>query len=260
MRKEGSQMKANCEQLLDYFNGILSNEEREQFEAHLLSCEECREELKELEELTGDLPYLSIPEEPPAGMKERVLASVFESDMVESNDTANESLSVEQKNNVTDLQTERKSKQKKWVAPALAAALFLSLAGNVYTFVNEGEDETTQPEEISSLIKAVQLQPSEAEASAGSAALMNEDGKMNLVVEVNDVAETEGDQVYQVWLLEDDKPYRAGFFTPNQEGKGEVAYQVEYEGDHNWDAVAITLEPDSKSETPKGKIVLSSGL
>jgi len=66
--------------------------------------------------------------------------------------------------------------------------------------------------------------------------------------------------VYQVWLLEDDKPYRAGFFTPNQEGKGEVAYQVEYEGDHNWEAVAITLEPDSKSETPKGKIVLSSGL
>ena len=83
---------------------------------------------------------------------------------------------------------------------------------------------------------------------------------MNLVVQVNDVEKTEGDQVYQVWLLEGDKPFRAGYFTPNQDGKGEVAYEVEYEGEHDWDAVAITLEPDHTSETPKGKIVLSSGL
>ncbi len=260
MRKEGSQMKVNCEQLLDYFNGTLSNEEKERFEAHLVSCEECREELKELEELTGDLPYLSIPEEPPAGMKERVLASVFESDTGTKSHTTNEKPKVEQTNNVATLQTDRKMKQPKWIAPALAAALFLSLTGNVYNFVSEGDGETSQPEDISSLVKAVQLQPSEAEASAGSAALMSEDGKMNLVVQVNDVAETEGDQVYQVWLLEGDKPYRAGYFTPNQEGKGEVAYEVEYEGDHDWDAVAITLEPDHTSETPKGKIVLSSGL
>ncbi|MCA0170938.1 anti-sigma factor [Bacillus sp. RAR_GA_16] len=253
-------MKVNCEQLLDYFNGTLSNEEKERFEAHLVSCEECREELKELEELTGDLPYLSIPEEPPAGMKERVLASVFESDTDTPSHSTNEESTVEHTKNVTTLKTERKLKQRKWIAPALAAALFLSLTGNVYNLVTEGDGETAQPEEISSLIKAVQLQPSEAEASGGSAALMSEDGKMNLVVQVNDVEKTEGDQVYQVWLLEGDKPYRAGYFTPNQDGKGEVAYEVEYEGEHDWDAVAITLEPDHTSETPKGKIVLSSGL
>ena len=252
-------MKANCEQLLDYFNGTMTAEEKERFEAHLESCEECREELKELEELTGDLPYLSIPEKPPAGMKERILASVFESDSEETIKDHTVDEDIVKATNVSDFQSEKKARQGKWVAPTLAAALFLSLAGNVYTYVNEDEgiNETSQ---ISSLIKAVQLQPSEAEASAGSAALMNEDGTMNLVVQVNDVAEVKGDQVYQVWLLEGDKPYRAGSFVPNQDGKGEVAYEVNYDGEHNWDAVAITLEPDSTSETPKGKVVLSSGL
>ncbi|MDO6655265.1 anti-sigma factor [Anaerobacillus sp. 1_MG-2023] len=253
-------MKANCEQLLDYFNETLSEEEKERFETHLLSCEECREELKELDELTGDLPYLSIPEEPPAGMKDRVLTSVFESEAEEVDNNEVENLEEKQSNTVIDLQTERKSRQRKWVAPALAAALFLSLGGNLYTYINESDGEIDNSEQISSLIKAVQLQPTEAEASAGSAALMNEDGKMNLVVEVNDVSGVEGDQVYQVWLLEGEKPYRAGSFVPNQEGKGEVAYQVDYEGEHDWDAVAITLEPDNTSETPKGKIILSSGL
>lgn len=251
-------MKATCEQLLDYFNRTVTEDEKVQFEAHLESCEECREELKELEELTGDLPYLSIPEEPPAGMKERVLASVFEDDREETNMNHTEKNDSAKQNKVTDLQSERRSRQRKWVAPALAAALFLSLAGNVYNYMNESNPEQT--EEIASLIKAVQLQPSEAEASGGSAALMNENGQMNLVVQVNDVADVDGDQVYQVWLLEGDTPYRAGSFTPNQQGNGEVMYQVDYEGDHKWDAVAITLEPDDTSETPKGKVVLSSGL
>ncbi|MGB8002499.1 MAG: anti-sigma factor [Anaerobacillus sp.] len=257
-------MKANCEQLLDYFNGTLTEEEKERFEAHLVSCEECREELKELEELTGDLPYISAPEEPPAGMKERVLASVFESDSEETTKDHivdhNEIQDYVKANNVADFHSEKKARQGKWVAPTLAAALFLSLAGNVYTYVNEDNGVSNETAQISSLIKAVQLQPSEAEASAGSAALMNEDGTMNLVVQVNDVTEVKGDQVYQVWLLEGDEPYRAGSFVPNEKGKGEVAYEVDYEGEHNWDAVAITLEPDNKSETPKGKVVLSSGL
>ncbi|TKD69953.1 anti-sigma factor [Pseudalkalibacillus hwajinpoensis] len=251
-------MKANCEQLLDYFNGTLTEDDKVQFEAHLESCEECREELKELEELTGDLPYLSIPEEPPAGMKERVLASVFENDSEETNLNLTEENDSAKLNKTTDFKSERKSRQRKWVAPALAAALFLSLAGNVYNYMNESNPGQT--EEIASLIKAVQLQPSEAEKSGGSAALMNENGQMNLVVQVNDVADVEGDQVYQVWLLEGDTPYRAGSFTPNQQGNGEVTYQVEYDGEHKWDAVAITLEPDNTSETPKGKVVLSSGL
>ncbi|MBN8208105.1 anti-sigma factor [Bacillus sp. NTK071] len=251
-------MKANCEQLLDYFNGTLAEAEKVQFEAHLESCEECREELKELEELTGDLPYLSIPEEPATGMKDRILSSVFEHDSDDTKLDLTEDHDSAKQNNVTDLKSERKTGQRKWVAPALAAALFLSLAGNVYNYMNESNPEQTA--EIASLIKAVQLQPSETEASRGSAALMNEDGQMNLIVQVNDVADVDGDQVYQVWLLEGDTPYRAGSFKPNQQGSGEVTYQVDYDGEHKWDAVAITLEPDDTSQTPKGKVVLSSGL
>lgn len=249
-------MKINCDQLLDYFNGTLTDDEKKEFEAHLESCSDCREELQELEELTSDLPYLSTPEEPPSEMRERVLTNVFDS---ESDEDSNELESKHDNNNVTDIGSIKTSKSRKWLAPALAAALFLSLAGNAYTYLSE-EGTSTETEDISSLLKAVQLEPSANFSSQGAAALVSDNGKMNLVVQANDLEDVQEGQVYQVWLLEGDKPYRAGSFVPGENGKGAVSYEINYEGDHDWDAVAITLEPDAKSKTPQGEVIMSSGL
>ncbi|WP_270179162.1 anti-sigma factor domain-containing protein [Alkalihalobacillus sp. CinArs1] len=245
-------MKNNCDQLLDYFNGTLTDEEKKTFEAHLESCSDCREELQELEDLTSDLPYLSTPEEPPSGMKERVLQNVFESasDDVEEVDTE------ETRSNVTHMNETKRS--PKWLAPALAAALFLSLAGNAYTYITD--EGATSETEVSSLLKAVQLEPSGASTSKGAAALVSDNGKTNLVVQADDLEGVEEDQVYQVWLLEGEKPYRAGSFVPGENGKGAVSFEINYEGDHDWTTVAITLEPNAKSKTPKGEIVMSSDL
>ncbi|WP_377888659.1 anti-sigma factor domain-containing protein [Alkalihalobacillus sp. R86527] len=250
-------MKSNCDQLLDYFNGTLTEAEKKMFETHLESCSDCREELQELEDLTSDLPYLSTPEEPPSGMKERVLQNVFEDESeIESKDQV---VSHDNKSNTTDMDRFKTKRSPKWIAPALAAALFLSLAGNAYTYISN-EGATTETEEVSSLLKAVQLAPSEGTASNGAAALVSDNGKMNLVVQADDLEGVQDDQVYQVWLLEGEKPFRAGSFVPGENGQGAVSYEINYEGDHDWTAVAITLEPNAKSKTPKGEVVMSSGL
>ncbi|MFY7869574.1 MAG: anti-sigma factor family protein, partial [Exiguobacterium sp.] len=57
-----------CDQLIDYFNQHLTEEERMKFEQHLATCKDCQEELEQLEALVGGVAFLSTPTEPPRGM------------------------------------------------------------------------------------------------------------------------------------------------------------------------------------------------
>jgi len=73
----GSFMSNHCDHLIDYFNGQLSDEEKRSFEEHLTTCGDCREELRELQELTDDLGFSAEPIEPPSALKQQVLEAAF---------------------------------------------------------------------------------------------------------------------------------------------------------------------------------------
>ncbi|PAF29351.1 zf-HC2 domain-containing protein, partial [Paenibacillus sp. 7516] len=60
-----------------YVLGGLEAEEVEAFEAHMATCEACRQEVKELQEVTGFLPLTAEPVAPPPGMRARVLGNVL---------------------------------------------------------------------------------------------------------------------------------------------------------------------------------------
>lgn len=60
-----------------YVLGGLEAEEVEAFEAHMATCEACRQEVKELQEVTGFLPLAAEPVAPPPGMRARVLGNVL---------------------------------------------------------------------------------------------------------------------------------------------------------------------------------------
>lgn len=60
-----------------YVLGGLEAEEVEAFEAHLKDCDVCRQEVKELQEVTGFLPLAAEPVAPPPGMRARVLGNVL---------------------------------------------------------------------------------------------------------------------------------------------------------------------------------------
>jgi hypothetical protein len=245
-----------CDQLLDYFNRTLEEQEEMQFEEHLASCTSCQEELQELTALTEDLPYLSIPVNPPTGMKDRILINVFNEEEVVSTTNTEESDAI-------PLPFARKSKHKKasWSVIALAAALLLSLVGNIYSFTGANQaSEKPLDTSLDKLVKEVELQSTTGEDFFGTASLVEKDGVLNVVVKANGLSTVEGEQVYQVWLLEDGQPYRAGSFVPTEDGSGVVTYEMNVDGDHNWDTVAITLEPNINSETPFGEVLLASEL
>lgn len=60
-----------------YVLGGLEAEEVAAFEAHLAHCESCRQEVRELQEVTGFLPLAAEPVAPPPGMRARVLGNVL---------------------------------------------------------------------------------------------------------------------------------------------------------------------------------------
>ncbi|WP_163528295.1 anti-sigma factor [Halobacillus ihumii] len=269
-------MRNECEKVIDYFNNQLTENEQNEFEKHLETCGECREELAELRALTEDLAFASEPVNPPEGMKDRVLGAVFAE---ESNDTNEEESDYSEdhhnssvvafepkKDKDTSEHEELSQKNKKpWLMRGLAAALILSIAGNLYAVMNE-QESATQPEpdkdptiSTDEITTKVQLQ-GETDARATASLIQQEDGNL-LTLQADALEQLEGEEVYQVWLIEGKKPYRAGTFVANENGEGAVAYAMEQlpEGT-NWDAVAISREPDATSQTPQGKVILQAEL
>ncbi|WP_269317526.1 anti-sigma factor [Exiguobacterium sp. KJ 601] len=238
-----------CDQLIDYFNQHLTEEERMKFEQHLATCKDCQEELEQLEALVGGVAFLSTPTEPPRGMKARVLDRVFE----EEGD--NEPVIITDTSASVPPATPFKQKKKRnvpvWGMVALAAALLLSLIGNGYLLTNQPDAPgITLTESI----------PLEGE-SEGTAYLAEQDGTTQLIVQTNGLASLDANEVYQVWLLKDGSPIPTGAFVTDDKGNGTVIYTLDSdEVDVDWDTVAVTKEPNRGNETPQGEIVLSASL
>lgn len=258
-------MSKDCDLLLDYFNDNLTAEEREKFELHLLECTECQEALEELQQLTEDLPYSSDPVEPPSGMKERVLSQIISetNDSPEPEDKQGEGKLIPTHD--TDNEPKRNGK-KGWYKPLIAAVLTASLIGNAVAVIyfsgeKEGPDQTVQPEPENSLDtieKELALSPSEGVSAEATAMIINQNNDINLIVQASDLPVLKGEETYQVWVLEDGEPYRAGTFVTNIDGNGATSYVMNYEGTHDFDTIAITKEPNGESQEPKGDILLSS--
>ena len=73
---------------------------------HLKNCQSCQEELRELEEVLGDLTYLTPEQSPPPEMKQRILANVFEEDQDE---TKREPIALKSEKNMLRLRNQIKN-------------------------------------------------------------------------------------------------------------------------------------------------------
>ncbi|NMH70812.1 anti-sigma factor [Bacillus sp. RO3] len=234
--------KQPCDYLLDYYNGHLSELEKAQFEKHLESCAECREELLELEQLAEFMPFASDVIEPPNDLEDRVLGNILRNENMQSN-----------------VETITRKKKRSWFLPTAAALLALSLIGNAYLFTQlEKQGEMVEQAVIDQVIQYVDLAPVSSDAR-GTASIVKQGEQMSMVVQASQLKELSNEEVYQVWLIKDDKPERAGTFVTSQDGKGSVVFKLNEEfSKQDWDTVAITLEPDANSELPRGEIVLAS--
>ncbi|MGD6776724.1 anti-sigma factor [Sutcliffiella horikoshii] len=249
-------MSQKCELVLDYFNGHLTQTEREEFEQHLATCPECQEELMELQDLLGDVALVSEQASPPPEMKKRILDNVFAEDV---NSEGNIVTPIPSKNETKTLVAKEAPKSKPWLTTLLAASLLLSLIGNGYLMMQNAEGNDLAAEELKQPDNVVTLQPSDV-AGSGFAALFQQEQALSVMIQTQNLPELSGNEVYQVWLLKDGAPIPAGDFTIDNQGKGYVLHNIEQTALEDWDTIAITLEPQSGNELPEGEIHLSAGL
>lgn len=235
-------MEKQCDLLLDYYNGHLSDLERNRFEKHLDACGECKEDLQQLRELEDYLPYASEPVEPPPGMEDRVFANILKED--------------------GDYEVRRKDsprRKNRWMFPSVAALLALSLIGNAYFLTQIEEEPEVAIEQVDQVVKYADLAAVEGNAE-GTASIVKQGDESRLVVQASKLEDLNNDEVYQVWLIKDEKPERAGTFTI-ENGRGSVVFNFNEDYENvDWDTVAVSQEPDANSQLPQGKIVLASEL
>lgn len=241
-----------CDLLIDYYNGHLNAQEKQDFEKHLAECPDCQEELAEWEALNADLARNLEQIEPPADMEKRILTHIFNSDASED----------EEKTTPADLKTKDEQKRpnaiyKKLMIP-LAAALLLSVIGNVYQW-NSEQDSETLSESLIDEGRAISLAPTSETADMDARMAMYEsDGDQTVVLEARNFTDLNEGEVYQLWLLRGDEPYRAGTMVPNNNGEGYVVFTMDDGEDLNFDAVAITVENSPHNTTPQGDILMSA--
>lgn len=233
------------EKLIDYYNGHLEGQEKEEFEKHLAECPDCREELDEWEALNAELVHGLESVEPPSDMKDRVLTTIFDEESEESQPTEAPAKSKP-----------KPSIYKKWMIP-LAAALLLSLIGNIYLWMNQQETGSLS-ESLMVESETMTLSPASESLEMNARMSMREDnGQQTLVMQAENFTNLEEGAVYQVWLLEGEEPYRAGTFVPNEDGEGYVVFTMDDSEDIDWDMVAITMEPSPQNQAPEGDILMS---
>jgi hypothetical protein len=106
----------------------------------------------------------------------------------------------------------------------------------------------------SSRLKSVSYDSSKA---YGVACVIFNGSDRQFVVYVFNAEETVDQQVYQVWLINDNERRSAGTFHVDSNGVGLLAMPVS-SNDFTFQSVGISLEPDDKGNQPRGVKVFES--
>jgi hypothetical protein len=263
--------------------GALDTDEMIAVQDHLDSCPEAH---PEVDELGGVLPYLAEslePVEAPSWLRKSVIEAA-KSDLASRRldgepfarrmdgepfvrrlvDTSAERrvaapVAVAAPAMVISLNAARASRRRRaavWLGRAAAAALIVVVAGYsvvVQTGVGKprGTDDILnylQPDTRSAVLVAFD------NSHAGGLAVLRPTG--NVIVQVNNLQPTKGDEVYVVWLTADSGvPSKVGTFIVDDSGVGALSVEMPPTSESLW--VFVCKEPNSNVTKPTGPIVVS---
>ncbi|NWK84531.1 anti-sigma factor, partial [Staphylococcus sp. GSSP0090] len=248
---------------------------------------ESKETLDSINILHQTLPYSNKEVDPPTGMKERILESVLnEENGADTNSEVEKQQDKEDDNHLTAAQSYRsgmgdssethqykklttspkQNDDKKPKIPLLrrisigimAALLLLSLIGNGVQYFKQKESQNQPTPMINTNnAQSINLKSMDEDKTQGQAYVSSNKTHSKLMVEANDIEATKGNEVYQVWVIKDNKPYPTGAFATKND-KGMVVFDLsDMDIDEN-DTIALTLEPSPNNNEPKGQMIMAS--
>jgi hypothetical protein len=243
--------KSECEGIFEYLSGDGSDMQRKRFERHLATCSDCLEEAslwREVSErLAEDVELL----EPPADLKEFVLRPILDNEKA-----------IEK-----PIKKASRFRTKRFFAGAIGIALLAGvfLSGWLLRDMQyRSTDKAASVQSPASIETLFHLNANRAGGkfndnpqAYGVACLVKSDSKEQLVVYVFGSPRTKDSEAYQVWLLKNGQRSSAGTFTVGASGIGIMTLPLT-KGIPDFDAVGVTLEPDSHSSSPRGPKMFGS--
>jgi len=193
------------EQVAAYALDALDEDERRAYEAHLAGCEQCRAELAGLAETAGALGLAAGATEPPAGLRDGILAAARE----------------EGPSNVVSIGAHRRRRFA--IAGVAAAVAAAALAIGLYAALSGG-------------------------SANPKLALSAPTGQGVTGVTASGFDGAPAGKIYELWVIEEGKPYSAGFFTGGETQVVELTRPAPAGS-----TVAATLEPTGGSDAPTTK-------
>jgi anti-sigma-K factor RskA len=254
-----------------YVLGLLSADDRREFEAHLQGCPECRLEVREAELVAEGLGRAVDPQEPPAGLRDRVLAAALAARPAEF---------------PRSLRPVNRPPSRTLAPWLLAAASLAAVAFGLYSWtlqarlreteaalraaqarlatiesqvasLRHASDETTQTADVLSAPDVVRVElagQADAPRARGRALWSPTRG---LVLAANNLPALPEGRVYQLWLVTDSAKISAGLMRPDSAGRMQGTSRVTTPQPV---AIALTIEPDGGVPAPTGAIYLVGSL
>jgi anti-sigma-K factor RskA len=226
-----------------YALDLIEPAERLQVDEHLQTCASCLAELNAFQNVSGQLGMAVSVVEPPASLKERILADV----KPEKAASARPAAAVDAFWNPV---VPRRSKVLKW--GALVLLLFMLFANNLLLWQRISHLETagTLP------LPVLELISTEHAPDARAVLVMSQDSRKGTLV-VDGLEPLGDDWQYQLWLIRAGKRTSGGVFSVGQDGYGYL--RVNSPGTLLWlDGFGVTIEPHGGSSAPTGLQVLAA--
>jgi anti-sigma-K factor RskA len=225
-----------------YALDALTEIERAAFARHVAGCEACAVEVAELQETSSRLGG-ALSEPPPAGLRTAVMAEVARTRQVPA------------RAEVRSPGRSEVQRWRRWTAGAVAAGVIaIGAAATTWVVLDQRlGDARRQTEQL-----AQQQARANAVLSAPDVALRSVavpgGGKLTVaasasqnagVVLMSDLAAPPTGQVYELWLLSDTKPVRAGTLLAGQRSATRLVGPLTGAG-----SIGVTLEPEGGSDQP----------
>lgn len=277
-----------------YALGGLRDGERAAFEEHLAACAHCQAEYAELSKVAEFLLYDGENVAVPEGMRERVLTAVFAqavdgsraadradlppapgadsagaartSRASETLETAGSRQEVARSVRTQDAQTpaaaaplaprsarrRRHGRVPAWLASAVAAIVTFAVVQGFHLYVQP-------PSPVGQTVATARLKGVASAQPQATATLWvtQANAGSQIVMRFQHLAPTHGKEAYQVWLVRGDTVYSAGVFRPNPSGEAVFSFLLPSTA---YEVVAVTLEPQTIDQMPKGPKILVGSL
>jgi anti-sigma-K factor RskA len=228
----------------------LSDDEREAFEAHLETCDQCLEELASYEPAVTRLAT-EISLAPRPALRANVMAMIQDvpQEGVVTPSSVPEQMTAEAAEPVVPRQpAARRSSNWFAFAAAFLALALVAVSGGGLALWRETQDlqqQVAQARELASILTADDAELVDVETDlSGNLRVAVSPGQNVGVVLADDLEAPGPDQDYQLWTIEGGQPQSAGLVSQRSGVLGGVIDVS------NAEAVAMSIEPEGGSEQP----------